>query len=77
MSVVTQLYFQIVEENKYKYSCVTTDIYILSLPLLNHTAGMMPPKSAFDTRSGLCRTSKHSLTRLFSLYHIPSKNRYL
>ena len=33
--------------------------------------------NAFDTQSGLCRTSKHSLTRLLSLYHIPSKNSYL
>src|SRR5215469_8293678 len=33
--------------------------------------------NAFDTQSGLCRTSKHSLTRQLSLYHIPSKNRFL
>jgi len=30
-------------------------------------------QSAFDTQSGSCRTSKHTLTRLLSLYHIPSK----
>src|SRR5215469_8853463 len=29
--------------------------------------------NAFDTQSSLCCTSKHSLTRLLSLYYIPSK----
>jgi hypothetical protein len=33
--------------------------------------------NAFGTQSGLCRISKHPLTRLLSLYYIPSKNRYL
>jgi hypothetical protein len=33
-------------------------------------------QNAFGTQTGLCRSSKNPVTRLDSLYHIPSKTPY-